>query len=541
MTTDAIAAAPVQAGPAAAAQVQSREYATSNATRLLCAGAYLDPGYRKAVYRELVSNRWRMVVPAYGYDTVAVLGHVLAAMRLQRTQRTVLFVGVVLVVLSFPFGGAGIVITLPLFLWAAWAAAFLRRIATLQTLTTRLNRTGPGDASFDGAYPEDARILTPALVAKIDEEQSGGQGVIYYGGYEPFVGAGIPQRKWRTTELLLEAPPNPLADAAQVLAGKKSGTGDAPERKRSGEGIYTFTVEEITAYVEQRLIADLRDRAPAAGRVTLLAVERRKYGKASWTVDKQVLDKIKAEQATAEPHWDEDYEAKREYLCIRIGAWGQEIVTSMFVGFDIKGNTLHKEFATYALGPIKGEFHLVDRLPDRLGGGLLVKLAFDALLAAPRRLLRRAKKSTAVLLAAAREARVPAADDASDLRLGRHARVVVDRGAFVSIREMAMADDFHHYFQETDSAKYSQIVERQLFRIVEDFLVEHNVDLADHRRNQTNILNNQDFGSNNNFGSGNNFTQTGDNNVSGDSPLGAFALGAGALAAAANLTGATSS
>lgn len=37
---------------------------TSNATRLLCAGTYLDPHYRKAVIRELLTHRYRVVAPS---------------------------------------------------------------------------------------------------------------------------------------------------------------------------------------------------------------------------------------------------------------------------------------------------------------------------------------------------------------------------------------------------------------------------------------------------------------------------------------------
>lgn len=63
-----------------------RVYARTKATRLLSAGTYLDPVYRRAVIRELLKHRFRVVAPSYGYDAVSVLAHALAARRLRRIQ-----------------------------------------------------------------------------------------------------------------------------------------------------------------------------------------------------------------------------------------------------------------------------------------------------------------------------------------------------------------------------------------------------------------------------------------------------------------------
>nr|WP_229928537.1 hypothetical protein [Kitasatospora xanthocidica] len=54
-------------------------YATSEATRLLCAGVYLDPDYRRRVITELVDHDERSVPPSLGFDLVTVLAHALRA------------------------------------------------------------------------------------------------------------------------------------------------------------------------------------------------------------------------------------------------------------------------------------------------------------------------------------------------------------------------------------------------------------------------------------------------------------------------------
>jgi hypothetical protein len=53
----------------------------SEASRLLCAGAYLDSGYRDRVIEQLYLNEQRIVAPSLGFDAARVLAHALRARR----------------------------------------------------------------------------------------------------------------------------------------------------------------------------------------------------------------------------------------------------------------------------------------------------------------------------------------------------------------------------------------------------------------------------------------------------------------------------
>jgi len=70
-----------------------RRYATSNLTRLLCAGARLDPVFAKQVVDVLLKNRERFAAPAYGYDAVPVLAHALATRALGRARTAAVILG----------------------------------------------------------------------------------------------------------------------------------------------------------------------------------------------------------------------------------------------------------------------------------------------------------------------------------------------------------------------------------------------------------------------------------------------------------------
>lgn len=73
----------------------------SEASRLLCAGTYLDSGYRDKVIEQLHLNEQRIVAPALGFDSARVLAHALRARRQEMLWAgLVLFLWVVGVPLS---------------------------------------------------------------------------------------------------------------------------------------------------------------------------------------------------------------------------------------------------------------------------------------------------------------------------------------------------------------------------------------------------------------------------------------------------------
>ncbi|RNL71557.1 hypothetical protein [Streptomyces sp. I6] len=497
--------APRPPGPPPQRPPEHREYARSRATRLLSAGAYLDPGYRKAVIRELLDSRFRVVAPSFGYDAVSVLAHALAARRLHRIQWAAAGGTAAAVLLLMSTGVLDRSLGFLVLLWLPWAAAYLRRIVTLHILMTRLRESGP-DGGFDGACPSHEK-LTVGLVHKIDQEQASRNGMVFYGGYRPFVGAGLPVRDWSNAQLLLGAP------RTRIMA-RKSENGlppdlDTVERRQ----VVPFTVRDITSQVAARMDADLRGEARPDERIEGLTVERRHYATAIRTNDRSTgaaWSELPGSDDLPGIHWREDYDAAREYLCVRVGSWDEELVTSMFVGFDIRGNTLHTEFYTYVLGPLVRDFHLVDQLPAAIDGRLAVRVAWDMFMTAlrwsvalwlwplwliPVRFLptwavpwirpwhaRRARRVMAELLQAD-----PAADT-SEFSLGRYVNPWFNCGAVASVRELATSEAYHHFFQHADATKYMEIVERRLLQNIRAFLDEHDVDLAEHDRAQTNIL-----------------------------------------------------
>jgi hypothetical protein len=480
-----------------------RPYAHTNATRLLSAGAYLESGFRKGVIRELVRDQYRVVAPSYGYDSVTVLAHALAARSLRRKQLACVFLGELLTLFLIGQGVIGAFAGVLIMLWLPWAFAFLRRVATMQALITWLSpRSQPtsGAADYEYDFPA-SRALDPNLIEKIALEQSGGQREIVFARDRgrPFVGAGWERDEWTTAALLLPMKTDP------TLRAYLRDEDDEEEPEVEHPPVIPFTVDEISEYVAQRLESELRDDAPYGEQIENLVVERRRYSRAGALPIKKRLFWQWRGVLVLPPASDNDveafrliedreqYNATREYLCVRVGAWDQEVVTSIFVGFDVRGNTLYSEFYPHVMPPVRASFHLVDRLPKRLRLGMLLRMAIDIPLSLPRQAylamvaayrasrerLRRFFRTTIELVGLV---------DGSDFRLGRYATDLVDTGAKASLRELAASSVYHHFFQTADRDKYVKVVQRRLLEVVRDFLIEHNIDVFDHDARGTTIL-----------------------------------------------------
>ncbi|HET9168907.1 MAG TPA: hypothetical protein VFN97_05700 [Actinospica sp.] len=479
-----------------------RPYAHSNATRLLSAGAYLEKGFRAGVIRELVRDHFRVVAPSYGYDAVTVLAHALAARSLRRKQLLGVFLGEVLNLILWDNDVIGAPGFLLIAFWLPWAFAFLRRVATMQALITWLSprpESNSGAADYEYDFPAN-RGLTPELVEKIAFEQSGGQREIVFARerFRPFVGAGWESDDWTTAALLSPMKADPTLRA--YLRDE-----DEEETDPQTPPVVPFTVAEISEYVAQRLESELRDDAPYGEQIENLVVERRRYSRAgALPVKKRLFWKwrgvvllppsaVNEIESFRLIENREQYDAAREYLCIRVGAWNQEVVTSIFVGFDVRGNTLYSEFYPHVMPPVQASFHLVDRLPQQLRAGMLLRMAIGIPLSLPRqaygalwRGVRAIRKKLRAYFRAAVE--LVGLVDNSDFRLGRYSIALVDTGALVSLRELAASPGCHHFFQEADRDKYVKIVQRRLLEVVRDFLIEHNIDVYDHDARGTTIL-----------------------------------------------------
>jgi hypothetical protein len=230
----------------------------SNATRYLCAAAYLDPSFTNEVIGELVASH-RAVIPSRGIDLVPVIRHCLKARKMQLVRDVVLCIllllGLLLVraplvlilVITFLLGllpgahwerksvggkalagaGAVIIIVVPavVFLFLVLAStssgagggvpfglslsagtAFVGLVyaaliaATLVYYCTVRNRT-LGQWLSPGAEPPPFEHSMPRVESRLAEINAAQYGnLTLYGRDDPFLGSGYPPFKWRKAD-----------------------------------------------------------------------------------------------------------------------------------------------------------------------------------------------------------------------------------------------------------------------------------------------------------------------------------------------------
>ncbi|MYS22106.1 hypothetical protein GA0115240_138214 [Streptomyces sp. DvalAA-14] len=442
---------------------------------------------------ELVNNSYRFAAPSYGYDAATVLGNALAARRRRRARTTAVVVVVVLwavfggiLVSDGVYGATGFWVSTVLALWSLWAVNLLAAVLERQVVTVHLRRSRRAGEGFDGVPPVPAP--GPAgLYDKIRADQSSSVGVVYYGGYVPFIGAGESVRRWSFACLLERARTSLLPPLSAVADRQEPGHGADGIRAMDPD---PFTADELTAYMEQRLRSSLLDEVAAHGqRLRGLEVSRCFYAKALGSRAPVPADRL-AEYQQAAGEVPDHYNAAREYLCVRVGSWSQELVTSVFLNVDLKGRMIYTQFHGYHLMPIKSAYHEADR-QRRLNGAEVRRLAGRVALESAAGLLGGALWALAWPLAIAK-----ALWNRKDLRTATAATTAldpkeepdyIDWGARRSVREMA-SGAYLHFFQQMDDEKFIKIIERRTFEVILDFLEDHHVDTTEYRAQQ-NALN----------------------------------------------------
>ncbi|MCY0926038.1 hypothetical protein OTB20_07410 [Streptomyces sp. H27-H1] len=391
----------------------------SEAGRFLCAGTYLDAGYRDRVIDELYVHEERIVAPSYGYDASRVLAHALRARRAELGWAAGVlgawFVG------SLLTGGALAALILPFLLLslADWlrprGGAVLRvlsvilRIYAWCVLAVILLALGFGGFAPAGGLDEvGGSVFVPF--------SPGGGGLVVAGfWWPPVVFAGVVtvvglQRGhvFRTIagDLSEHRYADHANDPAEAGAGARfqrvrqriraeqhapmimydvndpfCGAGDSFRpwqlsvelRPREDLGPDRKPVPVTNAHILARivpLLERLRVPSPHGSPAQADAVGDR--------MRELVLDECVFLPASGLPHRDtaqvvhgqfgeqraasieEGGERRRHFLRVRVGGWDENLVVTVFVRVHTQGGMMMLEVAPHVLLPVRTAFHNAD-------------------------------------------------------------------------------------------------------------------------------------------------------------------------------------
>ncbi|MFE3034185.1 hypothetical protein ACFXKY_21420 [Streptomyces canus] len=519
--------------------------APGDVTRYLCAAAYVDEGFAERVVEDVLADEAGAVASSPDVDLATVVRHCLTAqeMRHRRDQRLtgafalvavfaplwLLFVSLFLsitrqaggrpslatrgrhqpagrvlvgtalaagiaVLFAFFFGIALSSLPTPAFvswLLGSYLAGVPAALVSITAVALAYVTVVRHDLAVDRllrttmtreAFSRQPRPTVPprkwmaARLTAIREAQDGN--VTVYSGYTPFLGYAAAASQWSLAV--------PLLPADDPAGGGSRSAGPEP-----------FTVTELVDHVRARLrattvggVADAATNGETAALGSLVVTDRVFASGTAVGDDERFIRatslapvaRLSADQV--ERIMERPTGAVRHCLAIHLPLWGGDVVPTVFLHFSTEGRTLHVHCSNHVLGPVRAEFHVVDRLrgplsPEARRGLLLnaVPGTGKAFFAAPFRALRQARFEE-------RHSR-RMRDELSALQEDP----VYDFGARLSIRELAVSPNYQNYFQVVDAARITALVERHTLAAIRVFLDTHGYDITDFRAQQQTILN----------------------------------------------------
>jgi hypothetical protein len=170
---------------------------------------------------------------------------------------------------------------------------------------------------------------------------------------------------------------------------------------------------------------------------------------------------------------EDPLEWARYYACFRIESWDRDLSTSCYLHIGTDQRMLYLEWTYCVLHPVQERYRAVDRPADSpviiLGRSLIELIVLPAtVLTRLRSVFRRHK-----------------------MLVQRSGELVPARyGAAQSIRELAADTDTQTYFQDADTERYINIMDRALVRAVGKFLEEHGYSVVEFTKMADSTINN---------------------------------------------------
>lgn len=414
--------------------------ATSEATRLLCVGTYLDVEFRSRVIEELVEHEERTAAPSLGMDAVSVLAHAFRARTLEMQLAAVLLaLWAAFVTLSVQHVGPGGKGPLPdsspwALPWAAFYGAICLLIWLGRTIGGRNTAVSVVDDQSRSTTPTGRRATSARYIRRV-----AWAGAIYYWWavisgpavvaiiFPLAIAAAIGWHRYRVARVFRTDLSSEL-----FVDGPRPALPDTPRCRRIGAAIDREQYSPMVIYDPFRpfigageahgawsLAIELRRKKPSPEPdadtdtdtdgltsrdvLDLITPRLERLKKVSADTSRDRLKDLELQECVLLPPGphrgemlyspetvaehitaavDEGAEARRLFLRIRVGAWDEQVIVTILVRVHTQGGMLVLEVIPHVLGPVRAEFGRGDAIAGRAEGGI-VRGTVAALLTAP--------------------------------------------------------------------------------------------------------------------------------------------------------------
>jgi len=175
----------------------------------------------------------------------------------------------------------------------------------------------------------------------------------------------------------------------------------------------------------------------------------------------------------------------RHYKWIQVKDWGNDLVLSFFLRFELKGHNLFVEVSKALLTPISNSYRKIDNYlaPSFANNifwfsGTILKTPFSFLASVVYSYLNLTQGISNLFGFSDRNAKKQIRNDP-----------LFNYGSGESLRVKMSSDKYSHYFQKMDKELYSKTIEKTILESIIDFLEQHNIDISELRDTQSNIVN----------------------------------------------------
>lgn len=426
-------------------------------TRYLCAAAEISPRFRTKVFKQIIDSSVRFVAPSYGVDMPLVARHCLRGQLrdfiVEAALSLLLFWSLISSFNSFGMFFGIFQFVLSLFTYP-WLIAILLRWLNLylgyQIVTKDLR--GISDPNSNKSLVESKY---EDRINELEELQDGN--VVYYSGYNPFVGSGRHVDGWSFVCSI----ENKEGGEKQEEAISLSDLYEHVELKMRSLQIPNLNVKDMLYVRGSEIRGDIRFLPdPHLSPVSI--------------VTDSLLNDYKEKQE----------ENVRYFQTVQVVGWNGDVIFTSFFRVSRNDKNLFVEAKYYALPPLKSEFYLIDELNSNIKLGTIIRMGISSILPAiiylPLAPIR-AYRSGMSFFNGAKDKKVLIKQIDENQKF--------DYGALESIREMAASDRLQNFFQKSDLDMHRKQIERCFTDSVVEFLEKKGIDVSEFVQRKELIVN----------------------------------------------------
>ncbi|NEZ64598.1 hypothetical protein D0962_17690 [Leptolyngbyaceae cyanobacterium CCMR0082] len=424
----------------------------TESTRYLCAAVQIDEKFCDQILDEILEEDYTAIGICHGVDLPTILKSCLLAKN-RRKDRDIPLAILVLAGTLFFF------IFFPLFLifyGIAWRIVFLDQRNTRYEIVGKNLLRGNFNPNL---FNSPLNVKTKKNLEEIARTQDAN--VIIYGGFSPFVGAGVNIGGW--------------SFAVDTSKGKENmGAIKAP---------LPFQVSELYDYIANSIFRlDLEN----------LSIEDNLYVNGEEIRDREdflpnplMRPITKVEDSFIKSFIENPTHFARHYRCIRVTDWKGELILSIFLRFSKSGQNLFVEANYYLLTPLNKYYRQYDQIKPEPSSEDIRKMALETLfstfsfgISSITSVFQRFNNS--------RKKKNQRKEKEKEIK----SNYAFNYGAVTSLRErVSHSNAYNRYFQKLDKEMYLKSIESRIVDGLSKFLDTKNIDTSDFKETRSTILN----------------------------------------------------